>query len=46
MLTTLLEDVLFDVPDRPEKEIRITLDYVRGKLSPILESPDLTRYIL
>ena len=46
VLTTLLEDILFEVPDRAEKEIRITLDYVREKLAPILESPDLTRYIL
>ena len=46
VLTTLLEDILFEVPDRKEKEIRITHDYVRDKLAPILESPDLTRYIL
>ncbi len=46
VLTTLLEDILFEVPDRAEKEIHITLAYVREKLSPILESPDLTRYIL
>ena len=46
VLTTLLEDILFDVPDRKDKEIAITLEYVREKLAPILESPDLTRYIL
>jgi ATP-dependent HslUV protease ATP-binding subunit HslU len=46
VLTTLLEDVLFDVPDSGKRKIRITRDYVLEKLGPVLKSPDLTRYIL
>ena len=46
VLSTLLEDVLFDVPDLDMKKIQITREYVREKLGPVLKSPDLTRYIL
>jgi ATP-dependent HslUV protease ATP-binding subunit HslU len=46
VLTTLLEDVLFEVPDSGRKQIDITRDYVLEKLGPVLKSPDLTRYIL
>jgi ATP-dependent HslUV protease ATP-binding subunit HslU len=46
VLTTLLEDILFDVPDLGKEEILITADFVSEKLTPVLQSPDLTRYIL
>jgi ATP-dependent HslUV protease ATP-binding subunit HslU len=46
VLTTLLEDILFDVPELGKEEINITAEYVDEKLTPVLESPDLTRYIL
>jgi ATP-dependent HslUV protease ATP-binding subunit HslU len=46
VLTTLLEDVLFDVPESGQHQIGITREYVVEKLAPVLKSPDLTRYIL
>jgi len=46
VISTLLEDVLFDVPESGKKKIRMTRQYVREKLEPVLKSPDLTRYIL
>ena len=47
ILTTLLEDILFDVPDKmPEAEIRITGNMVYEKLEKIVKNRDLSKYIL
>ncbi len=47
ILTTLLEDILFDVPDLiKEKQISITADTVNERLSSIVRNRDLSRYIL
>jgi ATP-dependent HslUV protease ATP-binding subunit HslU len=46
VMTTLLEDILFEVPNVKRKRIRITAEEVQGKLSGIVEDVDLTRYIL
>ena len=46
VLTTLLEDILFDVPDVKEPRIRITEEMVVERLAPILKDRDLSRYIL
>jgi ATP-dependent HslUV protease ATP-binding subunit HslU len=46
VISTLLEDVLFEVPESGKKKIRMTRQYVQEKLEPVLKSPDLTRYIL
>jgi ATP-dependent HslUV protease ATP-binding subunit HslU len=47
ILTTLLEELLFDAPDSvPERSIRITRERVREKLNSIVRNRDLTRYIL
>ncbi|MFH1196665.1 MAG: ATP-dependent protease ATPase subunit HslU [bacterium] len=47
ILTTLLEDILFDVPDKiPETEIEITGAMVKDKLDKIVKDRDLSKYIL
>jgi ATP-dependent HslUV protease ATP-binding subunit HslU len=46
VMTTLLEDILFEVPGLKKKRIRITAAEVRDKLNDIVEDVDLTRYIL
>jgi len=46
VLTSLLEDLLFDLPDAGEKEVVIDADAVRSKLRSIVEDEDLRRYIL
>ncbi len=47
ILTTLLEDLLFDAPDNIEEyNITITADYVRLKLKDIVKDSDLSKYIL
>jgi ATP-dependent HslUV protease ATP-binding subunit HslU len=47
ILTTLLEDILFDVPDViKEKTITITPEIVDERLSSIVRNRDLSRYIL
>jgi ATP-dependent HslUV protease ATP-binding subunit HslU len=46
VLTTLLEDFLFDLPDAGPKEIRIDENVVRDRLKSIVEDEDLRRYIL
>ncbi len=46
VMTTLLEDILFNVPDIKEKEIKIDKKHVHGTLDRIVENEDLSRYIL
>lgn len=46
VMTTLLEDILFDVPSMKKKRIKITGAEVTERLSGIVEDVDLTRYIL
>lgn len=46
VMTRLLEDVLFEVPDKKRKRVRITAEVVRDRLRDIVEDVDLTRYIL
>lgn len=46
VLTTLLEDILFDLPELEQKEIRIDAETVRNRLKAIVEDEDLRKYIL
>jgi ATP-dependent HslUV protease ATP-binding subunit HslU len=46
VMSTLMEDVLFDLPDWPEKKIVFDATRVRERLSKILDNDDLRRYIL
>jgi ATP-dependent HslUV protease ATP-binding subunit HslU len=46
VMTTLLEEVLFDLPESGEKAIRVDRDFVLKHLSSIVEDEDLRRYIL
>ncbi|MDH5804546.1 MAG: ATP-dependent protease ATPase subunit HslU [Gemmatimonadota bacterium] len=46
VMTTLLEDVLFELPDLPEKNIVFDGARVRDRLLKIVEDEDLRNYIL
>jgi ATP-dependent HslUV protease ATP-binding subunit HslU len=46
VMTTLLEQVLFDLPDEGGGEIVVDREFVRKHLSVIVEDEDLRRYIL
>ena len=46
VMERLLDDISFEAPDMKDKKVRITKDYVRKKLSDILEDENLSRYIL
>jgi ATP-dependent HslUV protease ATP-binding subunit HslU len=46
VLATLLEELLFELPESGEKTVAFTGADVREKLDKILEDKDLTRYIL
>lgn len=47
ILTTLLEDILFNVPDEvPEKKIKINAKIVKEKLDKIVKDRDLSKFIL
>ncbi|MCO6474350.1 MAG: ATP-dependent protease ATPase subunit HslU [Melioribacteraceae bacterium] len=47
ILTTLLEDILFEVPDKvPEEKLIITGEMVKQKLDSIVKNRDLSKYIL
>ncbi len=46
VMEKLLDEISFDAPDRKEKEVAITEEYVVDKLADILEDENLSRYIL
>jgi ATP-dependent HslUV protease ATP-binding subunit HslU len=46
VLTTVLEDLLFDLPEAGKERIVVDPAFVRDRLSAILEDEDLQRYIL
>ena len=46
IMSTLLEDVLFQLPDETIKTVKITAEDVRKRLKDIVEDEDLTKYIL
>jgi ATP-dependent HslUV protease ATP-binding subunit HslU len=46
VMTTLLEDVLYELPDRASKTIVIDEPTVRDRLKAIVEDEDLRKYIL
>jgi ATP-dependent HslUV protease ATP-binding subunit HslU len=46
VLTTVLEDLLFDLPEKGKEKILVDLPFVQDRLKDILEDEDLRRYIL
>jgi ATP-dependent HslUV protease ATP-binding subunit HslU len=46
VLATLLEDILFDVPDPKLKQVRITRDEVRRRVGALFTDPETARFIL
>ncbi len=47
ILTTLLDEILFDVPDKlPEDKVKITAKEVKEKLDSIVKNRDLSKFIL
>lgn len=46
VLTTLLEEIMFSIPDSKTKKIEVTKKLVEERLKGIVEDEDLSRYIL
>jgi ATP-dependent HslUV protease ATP-binding subunit HslU len=46
VMSALMEDVLFELPDYPDKHIVFDAAKVRDRLSKIVNDDDLRRYIL
>lgn len=46
VLTTLLEEIMFSIPDSETKKIEVTKKLVEERLKGIVEDEDLSRYIL
>ena len=46
VMATLMEDLLFRLPDFPDKQVRYDADTVRDRLASVVEDEDLRRYIL
>ena len=47
ILTTLLDEILFDVPDKiPTETIKINAEFVKEKLDKIVKDRDLSKFIL
>jgi len=46
VMTTLLEDVMYELPDRGTAPINVDRTVVNDRLRPVMEDEDLRRYIL
>ena len=46
IMNALLEDYLFDMPEKKTKRVTITKTFVKKKLDSIIKDEDLSRYIL
>ncbi len=46
VMATLMEDLLFRLPDFPDKQVSYDADTVRDRLASVVEDEDLRRYIL
>ena len=46
ILSTLLEDILFKLPDDSITNVKVTAEYVKDRLKDIVDDEDLTKYIL
>jgi len=46
VMEKLLEQISFDAPDLPGKELTVDAPYVRQRLGDITRDQDLSRYIL
>ena len=46
VMEKLVDEISFDAPDMPEKIVTISKEYVKEKLTDILEDENLSRYIL
>jgi ATP-dependent HslUV protease ATP-binding subunit HslU len=46
VMTTLLEEILFQLPDEVVEEIVVDAEFVRGRLDEVAADEDLRRYIL
>ena len=46
VMTTLLEEVLFELPDKASEHVMVNADFVRERLAKVAEDEDLSRYIL
>ncbi len=46
VMTTLLEDVLYELPDRGKEPITVNAELVRARLESIVTDEDLRKYIL
>jgi ATP-dependent HslUV protease ATP-binding subunit HslU len=46
IMERLLEEISFDAPDTPGKELTIDAEYVRLRLADVIRDQDLSRYIL
>ncbi len=46
IMNTLLDDFLFDMPDPKLKKVSVTKKMVTQSLTPVIESEDLSRFIL
>jgi ATP-dependent HslUV protease ATP-binding subunit HslU len=47
ILTTLLDEILFDVPDKiPSDTVKIDAKFVKYKLEKIVKDRDLSKFIL
>lgn len=46
LMECLLEDILFDAPDVPERQVTVDKDFVIRRLASVKDDEDLSRYIL
>jgi ATP-dependent HslUV protease ATP-binding subunit HslU len=46
ILERVVEEISYEGPDLPDKNVKVDAGYVRGRLNEILEKEDLSKFIL
>ena len=46
ILETVLDEISFEASDSPARVVRIDAPEVRGRLAPLVQNQDLSRFIL
>ena len=46
VIERVVEDISYAAPDMADQDFVVTADYVRGKVTPLLQATDMRKYIL
>ena len=46
IMEKVFESINFEAPDLPDKKVRVTAQYVRERLTDVIDNEDLSKFIL